>query len=36
LSFGLGGILGDQKTVKGRIKGMKLVDHKILFKPQTE
>lgn len=25
------GIFGDQKTVKGRIKGMNLVDHKILF-----
>ncbi len=24
-------IFGDQKTVKGRIKGMNLVDHKILF-----
>jgi predicted RNA-binding protein len=24
-------IFGNQKTVKGRIKGMKLVDHKILF-----
>lgn len=25
------GIFGDQKVVKGRIKGMNLVDHKILF-----
>jgi predicted RNA-binding protein len=25
------GIFGDQKTVKGRIKGMNLVNHKILF-----
>ncbi len=24
-------IFGNQKTVKGRIKGMKLIDHKILF-----
>lgn len=28
------GILGDQKTVKGKIKGMNLVNHKILFEPQ--
>ncbi len=25
------GIFGDQKIVKGRIAGMNLVDHKILF-----
>jgi predicted RNA-binding protein len=25
------GIFGDQKVVKGRIKGMNLVNHKILF-----
>lgn len=25
------GIFGDQKIVKGKIKRMKLVDHKILF-----
>lgn len=25
------GIFGDQKTIKGRIKMMNLVDHKILF-----
>jgi len=25
------GIFGDQKTIKGRIKQMKLVDHKIFF-----
>ena len=25
------GIFGDQKVVKGRIAGMNLVDHKILF-----
>lgn len=25
------GIFGDQKTVKGRIKSMNLVNHKILF-----
>jgi predicted RNA-binding protein len=28
------GIFGDQKTVKGRIKEMKLVDHKIVFEPE--
>ncbi len=30
------GIFGDQKTVKGRIKGMNLVNHKIFFESQTE
>lgn len=25
------GIFGDQKIVRGRIRGMNLVDHKILF-----
>jgi predicted RNA-binding protein len=25
------GIFGDQKSIRGRIKGMRLVDHKILF-----
>jgi len=30
------GIFGDQKTVKGRIKMMNLVDHRILFEPQTK
>lgn len=25
------GIFGDRKTIKGRIKSMNLVDHKILF-----
>jgi predicted RNA-binding protein len=25
------GIFGDQKRIQGRIKGMHLVDHKILF-----
>ena len=29
-------IFGDQKTVKGRIKEMKLVDHKILFEKDPE
>jgi predicted RNA-binding protein len=29
-------IFGDQKTVKGRIKAMNLVDHKILFEAQTD
>lgn len=27
------GIFGDQKTVRGRVKRMNLVDHKILFEP---
>lgn len=27
------GIFGDQMTVKGRIKWMNLVNHKILFEP---
>ena len=26
-------IFGEQKIVKGRIKAMRLVDHKILFEP---
>ncbi len=30
-SYRLVGIFGDQKQVKGRIKLMNLVDHKILF-----
>ena len=30
------GIFGDQKTVKGRIKLMNLVDHKILFERQAD
>ena len=25
------GIFGDQKTVKGRLKGMNLVNHRIIF-----
>lgn len=25
------GIFGDQKSIRGRIRGMHLVDHKILF-----
>ena len=25
------GIFGDQKSIRGRIKGMRLVDHKIVF-----
>ncbi|MFO7559303.1 MAG: CooT family nickel-binding protein [Desulfobacterales bacterium] len=29
-------IFGDRKTVKGTIKGMNLVNHKILFEPQTD
>ncbi|MGE0083931.1 MAG: CooT family nickel-binding protein [Desulfococcaceae bacterium] len=27
------GIFGDQKTVKGKISGMNLVNHKIFFEP---
>ena len=30
-SWRLVGIFGDQKIVRGRIRGMNLVDHKILF-----
>lgn len=30
------GIFGDQKTVKGKIKRMNLVNHKILFESQTK
>lgn len=30
-SFRLVGIFGDQITVKGKIRGMNLVDHRILF-----
>ena len=30
------GIFGDQKTVKGKIKGLNLVDHKILFEPHAD
>jgi len=30
------GIFGDQKTVKGRIKGMNLVNHRILFEAQAD
>ena len=30
-SWRLVGIFGDQKSIRGRIKGMQLVDHKILF-----
>ena len=26
-------IFGNQKTVRGRIKGLELVDHRILFEP---
>lgn len=28
------GIFGDQKTVKGKISGMNLVNHKIFFEPE--
>ena len=30
------GIFGDQKTVRGRIKAMNLVEHKILFETQGD
>ena len=30
-SWRLVGIFGDQKYIKGQIKGMRLVDHKIYF-----
>jgi predicted RNA-binding protein len=30
------GIFGDQKTVRGRIKFMNLVNHKILFEAQVD
>jgi len=30
------GIFGDQKTVKGRIKGMSLVNHKVLFEAHAD
>lgn len=35
-SWRLVGIFGDQKTVKGRIKSMNLVEHRILFEAATE
>jgi predicted RNA-binding protein len=35
-SWRLVGIFGDQKIVKGKIKGMNLVNHKILFEQQKE
>jgi predicted RNA-binding protein len=30
------GIFGDQKIVNAKIKGLKLVDHKILFEPLSD
>jgi len=30
------GIFGDQRSIKGRIKGMNLVNHKILFQAQGD
>ena len=33
-SWRLVDLFGDQKTVKGRIKGMNLVNHKIIFDAQ--
>jgi len=35
-SWRLVGIFGDQKIIKGRIKMMNLVDHKIFFEPKAE
>ena len=30
------GVFGDQKSVKGKIKGMNLVNHKIVFEARRE
>ncbi|MBW1732627.1 MAG: CooT family nickel-binding protein [Deltaproteobacteria bacterium] len=35
-SWRLVGIFGDQKIIKGRIKMMNLVDHKIFFESKTD
>ncbi len=35
-SWRLVGIFGDQKSIRGRIKGMALVNHKILFEPVVD
>ena len=35
-SWRLVGIFGDQRIIKGRIKMMNLVDHKIFFEPKAE
>jgi predicted RNA-binding protein len=32
----LAGIFGDQKYVRGRIKGMNLVNHKIVFEEMND
>lgn len=29
-------IFGEQKIIRGKLKGMNLVDHKIVFIPETE
>ncbi len=29
-------IFGEQKTIRGKLKGMNLVDHKIIFIPEEE
>ena len=29
-------IFGEQKTIRGRLKGMNLVDHKIVFIPEED
>ena len=35
-SYRIVDIFGEQKIVKGRIKAMRLVDHKILFEPDSD
>jgi predicted RNA-binding protein len=35
-SYRIVDIFGEQKIVKGRIKAMRLVDHKILFEPDRD
>ena len=35
-SWRLVGIFGEQKTIKGKIKTMNLVNHKILFEPSDD
>jgi predicted RNA-binding protein len=34
-SFRLVSIFGEQKIIKGRLKGMNLVDHRIVFTAET-
>ena len=35
-SWRLVNIFGEQKILQGRIRGMQLVDHKILFQPKSD